>query len=181
MTLVVVIAAIIIINIVVWALCWRYTCKRKKDLHVDPGTRDGTIQSNPAHQYVELPVRGGSEKEEGSEQGSSADIINQNDASIYRSLSTQSKGSTTSSEEKGAPVGENIILNCASHQNTKDSETGSLEKDTHSCSSLSPRKKKSLSDQVPLSPRLKASLGIGGPYYAKLDQREHGGSDEDTS
>ena len=106
-TLVAVIIAIIIINVVV-AVYWKFIRRRKSGLRVDPTQEGGTVQDNPAFQNSVHDVTEGKSStpvssesgEEGPEQRGTVAKINQNDASIHQSLSTQSTSSTTSTKKR---------------------------------------------------------------------------------
>ena len=81
----------------------------------------GDIEPNSPTSVRSEPTEVGPEPER------SASIINQNDDSIHRSLSTQSKDSATSAEEKGALVGGSVLPDATSIQATENTETSAME------------------------------------------------------
>jgi len=182
--------------------CRKCICRRKSELRVDrvdPRQEDGTVQNNPVFQNIELPVRDDIEEksptsvspgpgEEDSEQLRPLAISNQNNASICQSLSTQSTSSTTSTEEKDASVSGSVVHDTTDSQAIEITTTGgaSMKEESHPPLSVSPSKRKSLSDQMPPSPRVIASLGIGSgsgfgstnPLIKENDEESDPDSDE---
>ena len=123
---------VIIISFVL--CCWKYTRRRKswrRPVH------DVTTQSNPAYQAIEPnPYDDIKAKFPTSVKPEPTDKIpepetsaHQNNASIpvCHSLSTQSKDSTTSAEERGAPGYESAMPNTASAEVTENTETRAVE------------------------------------------------------
>lgn len=176
--------AIIIISIILVVVVFRkYICRRKSELR---RTEGGTVQNNPAYHNIELPVRDDKSPtsvspelgEEGPEQGMTVTIINQND------LSTQSKSSITSTEEKGDPVSNSAVHNTTDPQAMKN-RSASMKEESHPSLSVSPTKGRSLSDQIPLSPKTIVSTlgfvaGFVSGYATKPLIKEDAGEESDA-
>ena len=166
-TLVAVISVIIIINLAVVVFRKRI-CRRKSELHVEPKTEDGTVRNNPA---FEPPVDDVTEEksqtsvspqlgEGGQEQRRTMTTINQSDAGVCQS-------SSATGTEEGAPVSDSVVRNTTGAQAIRSTITrgASMNEESHPSLSVSPTKRKSLSDQVPLSPKtIVSSFGFGSGF-----------------